>query len=430
MEALDVKLNVLLNFVYIFGFFFQPSESVCNIDLRSELRDKAPLLLHSGDTVVPDGTAFLVPRMNSITAKLHSGEEVQFLCAGAGNKFNLSGEVKNINEIGGHCVSGSNYNLDQSSYTLNDIRCTQEVESSIKHVGSCTGGNKRLQIGYPMHQNEFLNLIDICFNENALIPSYLNYTLVEGIERRQMVEELDNPDKTDYFNTLPNRPQNYYSCSNQQSVVGTILGSQSLARQKIVCTETSNFLVKTYLASCSDFVYHSQQNSARYYINSIPMWLSITNGNWEKLENEIRLYASNISRESSDLIIYTGTLGITTLPDHRKVQKPIYLASDNKLPVPQWVWKVVYEPHVKEGIVFILVNNPYHLKFAGCRCVCPQTKWTLAWNRRDRSKGYIYCCTVENFRSVFPGLPQFEVTGLLTKNRPYNPFGINVDAQK
>ncbi|KAJ9599343.1 hypothetical protein L9F63_010164 [Diploptera punctata] len=429
MSFLDTKFKLLVCFLYILGILLQPSESVCSIDLRSAIMGKSPLLLHSGDNVLPDGTAFLLPRMNSVIATLHAGEEVEFLCAGASNKFNLSGDVRDVNYIQGYCVSGSNFNLGQHSYSLDKISCKEEVKSSVKDVGSCTGGSKRLQIGFSKPNNEFIKLIDICLKGSSLIPSYLNYTLVEGIDNRQMLEEVDNPDKTDYFNNLPNSMQYYYTCSNQQTIVGSILGSKAVASQKIVCSDSSNYFVKVHLAPSSDFVYQQQQRSARYLINTIPMWESIANGNWQKLENEIRLYASNISRESSDLIIYAGTLDVTTLPDNNRVQKSIYL-ENNKLPVPQWVWKVVYEPQAREGIVFILVNNPYHLKFARCRCVCAQTKWTLGWNRQEKNKGYIYCCTVENFRNVYSALPQFEVTGLLKKDRPYNPIPVEIEPQK
>jgi hypothetical protein len=54
--------------------------------------------------------------------------------------------------------------------------------------------------------------------------------------------------------------------------------------------------------------------------------------------------------------------------------------------------------------------------------VCAQTWCNLDWNRGDACKVRVYCYTVNNFRNVFCGLPNFEVTGLLTMDTSYRPF--------
>lgn len=266
----------------------------------------------------------------------------------------------------------------------------------------------------------------MCFDDTNYSTSYVNYTLVEGIQRRQDSQQSRNFDEADYYTNLPDSPETYYTCSNQQRTIGTIIGS-SLVNQYIKCSNNINYLTKAHLAATFDFVYGAQQRSTMYHVNVVPMWHSIKNGNWMNLGEEIRQYASNTSREVSDLIVYSGTLGVTNLAN-----RGIYLGRDNNdspvLPVPKWVWKLVYEPGTKEGIVFLVVNNPYVMQFI-CSCVCAQTKWTLAWNRQDMNKGYVYCCTVGNFRRVFSGLPNFEVTGLLTKNRPYTSVFHDVPAQ-
>jgi hypothetical protein len=238
---------------------------------------------------------------------------------------------------------------------------------------------------------------------------------VDGIEKRQNFQQVNKSIEPNYYTGLSDSPDTYYTCSNQRGVIGEVVGSSRID-QYVRCSNDINYLVKAHLATPLDFVYLAQQISTQYHINIAPMWYSIKNGNWIKLEEEIRQYASNTSREDSDLIIYSGTLGVTSLGNRN-----IYLGKNNGnnvIPVPKWIWKLVYEPGTKEGIAFLVVNNPYTLNFI-CSCVCAQTKWTLAWNRRDRNNGYVYCCSVGNFRRVFSGLPDFEVTGLLTKNRPY-----------
>jgi hypothetical protein len=271
-----------------------------------------------------------------------------------------------------------------------------------------------------------IRLIDICFDDTSYTTSYVNYTLVEGIENRQDIQQFSNPDEEHFYTGLPNSPDTYYNCANQRREIGDLVGSSRVS-QYIKCSDDVNYLVKAHLASPVDFVYFAQQRSAKYYVNIIPMWKSIRDGNWRKLEEEIRKYASNRSREDSDLVVYSGTLGVAALAN-RDVYLGRHSGNNNILPVPRWVWKLVYEPSTQEGIVFIVVNNPYTRSFA-CGCVCAQTKWTLAWNRADKSNGYVYCCSVAEFRTVFSGLPDFDVTGLLKKDRPYTPVFPEVRAE-
>jgi hypothetical protein len=322
--------------------------------------------------------------------------------------------------------TGLNFEFSGQSLPITQFQCTDVPQSTIKEAGFCSNGNNRLQIGYEKPFGTFIRLIDICFDDTNYKTSYVNYTLFQGIERRQDIRQISNVDKDSYYTGLPNSPDTYYSCSNQRRVIGNLVGSSRVARY-ISCSNNINYLVKAHLANPLDFVYVAQQRSARYYINTVPMWSSIMNGNWIKLEDEIRQYASNTSRDDFDLLIYSGAIGVTTLENRN-----IYLGKDNNdnrvLPVPIWIWKLVYEPSTREGIVFLVVNNPYTLSFT-CSCMCARTKWTLAWNRRDRSKGYVYCCSVSDFRRVFNGLPDFEVTGILTKDRPYTRVFPDVPAE-
>jgi hypothetical protein len=314
-----------------------------------------------------------------------------------------------------------NFQFSGESLPITQFECTDVPQSAIREVGSCSNGHTRLQIGYENSFDMFIRLIDICFDGTNYKTSYVNYTLFQGIERRQDNQQASNIDEQQHYTGLPDSPDTYYSCSNQHRIIGDLVGSSHIARY-IRCSDNINYLVKAHLANPLDFVYVAQQRSARYYVNIVPMWSTIKTGNWFKLEEEIRQYAGNLSREDSDILIYSGTLGVTTLLNHN-----IYLGSDI-LPVPKWVWKLVYEPNTREGIVFLVVNNPYTLSFT-CSCVCARTKWTLDWNRADRSKGYVYCCSVNEFRRIFSGLPDFEVTGLLTKDRPYTPVIPDVRAE-
>lgn len=81
-------------------------------------------------------------------------------------------------------------------------------------------------------------------------------------------------------------------------------------------------------------------------------------------------------------------------------------------------WKVLHNPNTNQGIAFIGLNNPYQSASeaaADVRCtnICGQISW-LNWQPTNIVKGYSYCCEVNNFRSAFPELPSFTVSGILS----------------
>jgi hypothetical protein len=109
------------------------------------------------------------------------------------------------------------------------------------------------------------------------------------------------------------------------------------------------------------------------------------------------------------------------LPNINGVETELYLSVDvnnNKaIPVPKLVWKAVYDPISKAGVVFVGVNNPYVPNPQGdyiiCNNVCSSITW-VTWDRTNIKKGYSYCCEVNDFRIKVKYLPRFTVSGLLT----------------
>ncbi|PNF41626.1 hypothetical protein B7P43_G10458 [Cryptotermes secundus] len=406
----------VITILIILGIYVVQGESECIVNVGSDLQYKSPLLISPDDEIVLDGSRFVLPTKASRRVSLQEGEGVELWCPGNSNQLNISGTTRDFKETSITCNSGIDFEFRGASAPITEFQCTDVPQSTIREVGTCSSGHRRLQIGYETSFGKFVRLIDICFDDTNYRASYVNYTLVDGIEIRQNFQQVSNLNQDDYFTGLPDSPDMYYTCSNQRRVIGKLVGSSRVG-QFITCSNNINYLVEAHLATPLDFVYVAQQRSTQYHVNVVPMWRSIRHGNWIKLEEEIRKYASNTSREDSHVTVYSGTLGVTAIGSRN-----LFLGRHNNgndvLPVPKWIWKLVYEPSTQEGIVFLVVNNPYTLSFT-CSCVCAQTKWTLAWNRRDKSSGYVYCCSVDNFRRVFSGLPDFEVTGLLTKNRPY-----------
>lgn len=132
-----------------------------------------------------------------------------------------------------------------------------------------------------------------------------------------------------------------------------------------------------------------------YYANVAPQW-QIFNGNiWAELEELTR---RKIEGSNSKHLIVTGTYGSCTLPDIDDVEQPLFLDLPDSIPVPLFYWKLYYDLDLKNGTVYIGLNNPYKEiddSVYICPNVCPDGF------DNDANEGLIYCCTKESFEKVY-----------------------------
>lgn len=116
-------------------------------------------------------------------------------------------------------------------------------------------------------------------------------------------------------------------------------------------------------------------------------------------------------------MVITGTYGVLNLPDSKGKQQALYF-DGQKLPIPEFFFKVVYDSQSKNGIGFVTSNNPY-LKSANnvkelCKDVgCAQYQWSID-RANEPAKGVTYCCDVNDMRKTINYIPKFEVRGILT----------------
>ncbi|XP_046981170.1 uncharacterized protein LOC124549017 [Schistocerca americana] len=151
-------------------------------------------------------------------------------------------------------------------------------------------------------------------------------------------------------------------------------------------------------------------------MNSAPQWQTFNDGNWRTMEENVRSYAASTGTEME---IYTGRHGITTLPSKTNYQTDLFLCIDggNYIPVPKLFWKIVYKAITKAAVVFLGVNNPYIKNpcsdYYICKNVCPNITW-IKWKPKSQKKGYSYCCEYADFTKSVTDAPSLNVTSLLT----------------
>lgn len=159
-----------------------------------------------------------------------------------------------------------------------------------------------------------------------------------------------------------------------------------------------NYFVKGHLVARADQFYFAEQNSTYFYVNVLPMWQTINNGNWKILENLVRRMAGSIG----DLDVWTGGLDVLELSG-----KPIYLAEDKNtkksvLPSPKLLFKLVYSNSTGQGLVFVTANNPFlEDEDVDDYVICKNTEYDVCRTKHpkfeDSNKGYTYCCLYKDF---------------------------------
>jgi len=387
--------------------------SGCTIRINTDIPEPQPLLLIPGGS--KDVHGFYLPEGADGIVTFAAGQTVLLACPGDTNMF------ININ-IGPRtalttCDSGTIFLVNSVCYDFSNFACIRNpVHIARYSVSTCYDGTKsHIEIGFEV-ESHFYKLIDVCFDDVLYTTLYVKSTIVSGIagsqkqiNRRCFVKDSFYPKML--VSTL-------YNQNKQLQTIGGLLGSKQLADKYIDPTK-NYYLAKGHLSAKADYVYGSQQCATFHYVNVSPQWQTFNAGNWKKLEYSVRDYAD---KKKLDLVVYTGTYGVATLPNVNGIETELYLyveSNNNKaIPVPKLFWKAVYDPKSQAGVVFVGINNPHVSDPKGdyliCTDVCSKISW-VNWDQKNIKRGYSYCCEVDDFRSTVKTLPQFTVSGLLTE---------------
>ncbi|XP_051860857.1 uncharacterized protein LOC117566480 isoform X1 [Drosophila albomicans] len=147
-----------------------------------------------------------------------------------------------------------------------------------------------------------------------------------------------------------------------------------------------------HLVASADFLFVDQMSSTFRYINFVPQCKSINDGNWEKIERWVR---SQIPR-SSPFHIKTGGIDVLNLADVNGYDRPVYLYN-SKLPVPQWIYKVVRDVASGKRIyVFLSFNSVFQKNPPSVPAFCQAVSCPF-YLSQDSKNGYIFCCNPEKF---------------------------------
>ncbi|GJQ77098.1 hypothetical protein Trydic_g23669 [Trypoxylus dichotomus] len=377
----------------------------CQFSIQTDLVQEHPLLLVPGGGYGND--AFFLPDVNRIVT-LGSNQNIQLSCPG-GNLV-LNGTYRE--DTVARCT---HFNLVTAGLQL-PVRlasCTVYPDHVARHTGNtCLSQYTEIEIGFWV-DNRFLRHILICFDEHNQNTLYSQFNLTRAIGGRRIGQPRPEWTEGEFFNLDDNTVNQLYSRQRQRATINGLLGLNAYYTGYI---SNDIYLSRGHLTAMADFVYGAQQRLTFYYVNAAPQWQPFNGANWNQLEIDTRDFATS---RGLDLIVYTGTYGVTTLPHditNQDIGLYLYVNDTSRaIPVPRLFWKVLYEPIRREGVVFLGVNNPHVFdenKDIICTDICDQYPW-LSWQATNITAGYSYCCDVADFRRTVSTLPNFEVVNLL-----------------
>lgn len=263
-----------------------------------------------------------------------------------------------------------------------------------------------------------IELYRVCYNSQKTSPIYsIHY--IHG-KSKAMIGKRPSNWKKDGTARDPLDLDGAYSRPNQVRRLDVIFGPNHMFREP---------LERGHLAAYADFSMQSWRHASNFYINAFPQWKSINNGNWKVVEDKVREHASN-AEETFKVI--TGTYDILMLGGGGGRQIDLYAGEgrgQNRVPVPKFSWKILYDEFNRQAIGFVTLNNPYINPDVIVEFPCMQNgnhqpismncaEWGWDFFHNTPTRGYTICCAIPNMLIPVVGQELFpDFTGGILRKR-------------
>lgn len=399
MNVNSLAFGVLL--ILCFGFAHSATKAGCTLNVLGNANEKyMPVMLNNKSHEY----TLIVPHQGQIHLK--RGEGITFLCPE--RNFLVP---THSNYTYATCVQGTNLKIFRQTYDFGDILCSKPIRGQVQRTKERCANSRGviINIGYRVTPRYFKTLITVCYNDNEGISLYSEHT-IHGEEVAYTSRFKERPSFS--VDGLPKdiSANVAYKQAYQKSTFSSLLGSSGEAS---VYINSKSFLSRGHLSPDADFLFASSQLTSYFYVNTCPQWQNINAGNWVRIESAVRRAADKYQR---DFTIITGTHDVLELPNVSGDPVKLYLVSKRKLPVPKFVWKIMYDENEGTGIAFVSLNNPFAEGITDEDVLCDDVCDRYGWGSKfysDISKGYIYCCDVNQLREVIDTIPRIKVNGIL-----------------
>lgn len=373
--------------------------------MNGDLNDPAPLFIQHGKY------EWIIPNPDGVV-EIKNGKLMDMYCSDS-----FVAPFVNATRITAQCLQNQYFLVNGTIYPFANFSCTDWPTYTARRTGrSCNGGTDLLEIGFEV-LGGFVQTLDVCHDEVNEVTRYVHHVL--------------NPSSAQYQRSVA-RPRyflegDFYGGKNvdqiytkiQQNI--TVSGILGMDASPYFNDSIDVYMARGHMAAKVDLIFGAPQLSTFFFVNVAPQWQCFNGGNWERVEDGVRKYVSS-NNWTTDC--YTGTYGVSTLPDVNGTHQQLYLAFDENnnglIPVPMIYYRVVIERVTRKGIVIVGVNNPHAsieqiLKdYVVCDDIGDRINW-IGWAKEDLHKGYSYACSVPDFIKVVKDLPAdvYNTTGIL-----------------
>nr|XP_022913471.1 uncharacterized protein LOC111424224 [Onthophagus taurus] len=394
---------LILYGMFLFGSVFETTNAAdCLID-RKKIDKFFPLLLLPTYQNFPHlFDATYLPVRGSQNIVIGDGKNIAVACPGAEV---ILGKAQTNVELKPCTCKNKKFQCDTTLYAPLDVKCSDIPKPVVNKIPNTDNFKIGFKIG-----TTFLTQITGIYDTANDITRHTNHFILN------IINDIKIPDSRPSFiePTFPKCGDVYTQENQKKAITGLFTGDEKKEVEGYF-VKGQKYLAKGHLTPNVDYDFLYQRKATFFYINAVPQWQQINNGNWKALEGDVRDMAA---QSSNFLNIYTGAVGISEF-----FQKQLFLCN-KQLPVPKFVYKVVVLPgNAPKAVAFVMSNNPYDKTESSsfkCTDVCNSVGHFINTEHtkcnKSYEKGCLYCCQVDDvLRKSIPFLPVTGNMPLLTK---------------
>ncbi|KAH8363591.1 hypothetical protein KR084_011864, partial [Drosophila pseudotakahashii] len=289
---------------------------------------------------------------------------------------------------------------------LNTALCREPYVPSVvgirKRYGSCPDPFHIYMVGF-YFQGTFMELFQNCFDDHNLAFQHSIYMTYRHNSSALRPSPPWNKDG------LSPHFDNAYRGSTTQACFVTNLGAK----------QPDCKFHRGHMTPSSAFFFTEHKKTTFRYLNAVPQYGESNIGNWKNIESWVNslveIDTKNPKKLTYDALkVCTGALGVHRLK-HKTSKNliPIYLLDNNKIPVPEWTYKIV--SHLS-GVKWVMltyndINRPDdRILQQICTTIhChPDLVLNNNGNKFNKINGYTVCC--EPFPFISKNIPH--LTGI------------------
>ncbi|XP_017083095.1 uncharacterized protein LOC108115969 [Drosophila eugracilis] len=238
------------------------------------------------------------------------------------------------------------------------------------------------RVGYNVGNNQFLELYRACFDTRAVRAIFVEHQVYAKpfyITRPCVQFSSDG--------VISGADEASYTVRNIHATFRRLFGNN----QNFIPNNRDVIINRGHLAASADFFFGDQVCSTFKYVNAVPQFKTINDGNWETIERWVR----NSVRGNQFVNVRTGARDVLSLQAGAG-SRNVFL-SGNRNPVPLWMYKIVRNSNNQPIVAFLTLNNIFARQRPAAPNFCQPVNCPMPL-ANTATAGFTFCCNTATFR--------------------------------